>query len=95
MKCSNASRRRSAIKAPGIDGIPVEVFKTSKDAAEELIFLLTDIWDTERMPADISVGTMLMMHSKDDRRNCRALCLRPHAFNVLSMCFLHRMIPHI
>ncbi len=39
-----------------------------------------------------------MMHKKgpkDDMRNYRAICLLPHAYKVLSMCLLQRILPHI
>ncbi len=57
-------------KAPSVDGIPVEVFKTSKDAEDQLASLLSEIW--ERMIEKMSVRTMLMMHrngSTENRKN--------------------------
>ncbi len=69
-----------------------------KGCRRELFSLPTDTWEAERMPVEISVGNMPMMHkkgSKDDRKKCRPLCLLPHVLKVFAICLLHRMIPHI
>ena len=92
--CLDKMQRR---KATGTDGIPVEAYQASKNAAEELTSLLIEIWETEQMPTEMAVGTMIMMHKKgdkDDKGNYRALCLLPHAFKILSMCLLHRIRPY-
>ncbi len=59
---------------------------------------MIDIWDSESLPTDMAVGEMLMMDKngiKDDKGNYRALCLLPHAFKVLSLCLLRRIMPHV
>ncbi len=63
-----------------------------------LVDLLINVWDSESLPTDMAVGEMLMMHkkgTKDDNGNYRALCLLPHAFKVIWLCILRRIMPHV
>ena len=85
-------------KVPGIDNMPAEVFQASDMAANALVDPLKCIWNSEQMPAENAVGTMIIMYkkgSKDDRSNYRAVFLLPHSFKILSMCILHRLRPLI
>ncbi len=78
--------------------MPIEIFQAS-DHGPELPGGPADyVWDSESLPANIAVGEMLMMHkegTKDDKGNNRALCLLPHAFKVLSLCLLRRIMSHV
>ena len=48
------------------------------------------------MQREMAVGAIMMIHNKGPKYNmCNytALCLLPHAFKLLSMCHLYRLLP--
>ena len=70
-------------KAPGWDNLPIEAFKYSKVAKEELFRIVRLIWDTESIPPDLVKGVFIMLYkknSRDDFKNYRAICLLCHAY---------------
>ena len=73
-------------KAPGFDGIPIEVYKNSECAKRELFRVTRLIWDTEVVPPDFVLGVFLMLHKKNDKNNFsnyRAICLLCHCYKLL------------
>ena len=85
-------------KAPGTDDIPIEQYKVSDRACEELLYLIKLIWIEEEVPEDFVLGEMMMFYKKkckDDRRNYRALGLLNHAYKVFSTILLMRIVPYV
>ena len=90
--------RLKSNKACGPDSIPVEQFKYSEAATEELYNVLLSIWQDEIIPDDFALGDMMMNYKKkktDDRRNYRALGLLNHAYKIFAKALLERMLPFI
>ena len=85
-------------KAPGTDEIPVEQYKVSDIACEELLYLINLIWMEEELPEDFALGEMMLFYKKkckDDRRNYRALGLLNHAYKVFTTILLMRILPYV
>ncbi len=51
-------------KDPGLDDMPIEIFRAPDTALDSLVDLLINVWDSESLPTDIALGEMLMMHKK-------------------------------
>ena len=73
--------------APGLDGIPAEIWKSSKALAEQLHKLLAHIWEKEDVPqqfTDANVVTIWKRKgSKSDCNNYRGISLLAIAGKVL------------
>ena len=85
-------------KACGPDTIPVEQYKSSDAATNELYDVLLSIWQEESIPDDFALGDMMMHYKKkcsNDRRNYRALGLLNHAYKIFAKTLLERMLPFI
>ena len=82
-------------KAPGHDGIPVEIFKRIPTCKQEVFALVRAIWLEEEIPPDIVVSTFVMLFknkgSSDDCSKYRMICLLPHAYKMISTLLLHRL----
>ena len=81
-------------KAPGADNLPIEAYKYSPTARDELFRIVKLIWDTEIVPNDIVQGIFIMLYKKKDRndfRNYRAICLLCHAYKLLSAVIAKRL----
>ena len=81
-------------KAPGLDGIPIEAFKSSVTAKEELFRLCHLIWQSEQVPEKLVTGIFIMLYKKgcrDDFGNYRAICLLCHAYKILSAVLARRL----
>ena len=81
-------------KAPGWDKIPIEAFKYSTAAKQELFRITHLIWDTEIVPADMLIGIFIMLYKKNNRNdfgNYRAICLLCHAYKLLSALIARRL----
>ena len=83
-------------KATGPDGIPAEVWKGSSIANRELFFFLQHVWDQECIPKSLVLCGFVMVYkkkgSRDDPDKYRALGLLNHAYKILSVCLLNRMV---
>ena len=69
-------------KASGWDEVPVELYKNSKTAREELYRIIRMIYDSEIVPPELVRGVFVMLYKKKDRNNFsnyRAICLLCHA----------------
>ena len=81
-------------KAPGCDGIPIEAYRGSPAAKQELFAIVRLMWQTEVIPPALVRGTFVMLHKKgprDNFGNYRAIGLMCHSYKLLSMLVLHRM----
>ena len=81
-------------KAPGLDGIPIEAFKFSDTARQELFRLCHLIWQSEQVPEKLVTGIFIMLYkkgSRDDFGNYRAICLLCHAYKLLSAVIARRL----
>ena len=83
-------------KATGPDGIPAEVWKGSVVASSELYFFLKNVWEQECIPKTLVLCVFVMVYkkkgSRDDPNMYRALGLLNHAYKILSVCLLNRMV---
>ena len=81
-------------KAPGADGLPIEAYKYSQTATEELFRIVRLIWDNEDIPQNIVKGIFIMLYKKKDRDdfgNYRAICLLCHCYKLLSAVISKRL----
>ena len=81
-------------KAPGWDNLPIEAFKHSQVAKDELFRVVNLIWDSESIPPDLVRGVFVMLYkknSRDDFKNYRAICLLCHAYKLLSSVIARRL----
>ena len=81
-------------KAPGCDGIPIEAYRGSPAAKQELFAIVRLMWQTEVIPPALVRGTFVMLYKKgprDNFGNYRAIGLMCHSYKLLSMLVLHRM----
>ena len=81
-------------KAPGCDGIPIEAYRGSPAAKQELFAIVRLMWQTEVIPPAVVCGTFVMLYKKgprDNFANYRAIGLICHSYKLLSMLVLHRM----
>ena len=54
-------------KAPGADNLPIESYKYSPTARDELFRIIRLIWDSEAIPPDIVKGVFIMLYKKNDQ----------------------------
>ena len=85
-------------KAPGPDDIHVGHFKNSpRPVACRLLYkICKKVWVCEKVPDDLILGHMCMVHKKgnpDDMWNYRPICLLSHEYKCLSTLLLRRMRP--
>ena len=82
-------------KATGKDGIPAEVFKKSVVAKDILFEFLQKVWNKECVPAELAIGVFVMLYKKgspDDFANYRCICLLNHAYKILSVVLMKRLV---
>ena len=83
-------------KAPGPDGIPAEVWQRSSVARDMLFNFLKKVWDKESVPPNLALCIFVMMYknkgSPDDCSKYRALGLLNHAYKIMSVILLRRLV---
>ena len=83
-------------KATGADCIPAEVWKHSTVAKEVLFEFLQAVWNKEEVPENLIVCVFVMIYKrkglKSDCSKYRAIGLLNHAYKVLSIILLHRIV---
>lgn len=82
-------------KSTGSDDIDAEVWKRSWVARNELYHFVHAVWRLEKVPHNLVLGSLVMLHKKGDVNNCknyRPICLLNHAYKALSLCLLERLI---
>ena len=88
-------KRMKSRKAPGWDGIPVEIYQQSCAAWSDLFDLVRRCWAEEEVPEKLVVGIIVPLYknkgSRDDMKKYRFVCLLTHAYKLLSTLMLHRV----
>ena len=82
-------------KAAGKDGIPAEVWKNSQAAGETLFQFLRVVWDKEVVSPNLAVGIFVMIHKKDSQDDCanyRCIGLLNHAYKIMTVILLKRLM---
>ena len=95
-----AIRQTSSGKAPGIDGITAEMFKSAGPVALAAFHtLLTNIWEEEELPKDFRDATVVSLFknkgSKNDCNNYRGISLLCIAGKILARILLNRLVENI
>ena len=80
-------------KAPGPDGIPAEIWKSSEALAEQLHSLLAHIWEKEDVPQQFAsiVTIWKRKGSKSDCSNYREISLLAIAGKILGKVLVKRL----
>ena len=82
-------------KATGCDNVPIEAYRGSVHATNELFRICRMMWHSERIPPELVRGTFIMLHKKgprDDIANYRAICLLCHSYKLLSAVVARRLM---
>lgn len=59
-------------KAPGKDGINIELIKYGGNTLHKRIYyLIKKIWNEERMPEEWEIGQIVTLHKKGDQHECK------------------------
>ncbi|XP_014768729.1 uncharacterized protein LOC106868114 [Octopus bimaculoides] len=91
-------------KAPGLDGIPVEILKTGGDhISSEIHNLITQVWNESSVPQkwinDILVSAYKVKGPKAVCGNSRGITLLAHTGMILSRimldCLVDNVCPHV
>src|SRR6218665_1186643 len=82
-------------KAPGQDGIPIELIKAGEDATIKIITkICNSIWKTRKWPEDWKGSTFIPIIKKGDARSCdnyRTIALISHTSKILLKIIHKRM----
>ena len=91
-----ALQKLKKAKACGPDGIPGEVFTNCESAARELYRILKLIWQHEYVPPELVRASFVMLFknkgSRNDPSKYRFIGLLPHAYKILSLIMLERIM---
>ena len=95
-----AVRKTNSHKAPGMDGLPAEVYKYGGDQVlEKLTSLFTLCWSKGEVPGDLCDAVIVSLHKnkgeKSDCSNYRGVTLLSTAGKILARVLLDRLIPAI
>lgn len=87
-------------KAPGVDGIPAEVYRHGGiQIAKQLLKLYKVIWNTELVPQDLKDASIVTIYKrKGDKSDCgnhRGISLLSIAGKILARILLNRLLGHI
>ena len=87
-------------KAPGMDGIPGEIYKAVGPAAlDTFTDLLISIWEEEELPRDFRDATIVSLYknkgSRTDCGNYRGISLLSIAGKILARVILNRLIASV
>ena len=84
-------------KAPGLDSLPAELFKTgSTELLAEIHQLIARIWIEEALPEQWMIGIICPIHKKGCKMTCanyRGISLLPSAYKILSKILSSRLEP--
>ena len=95
-----AISQTSSGKAPGMDGIPAEVYKaTGPVALETFHSIITCMWEEEAIPQEFRDATIVSLYknkgSKSDCGNYRGISLLSIAGKILARIILNRLITSV
>ena len=86
-------------KAPGLDGLPAELFKTGCEELTSMLHqLIVRVWSEERLPEEWMIGLICPIHKKGCKMTCtnyRGIALLPSAYKVLSKILSLRIEPYV
>ena len=96
----SAVKKLKVHKAPGIDGLPAEVYKYGGDLLlEKLTSLFNLCWSTGDVPGDLRDAVIVSLYKnkgeKSDCSNYRGVTLLSIAGKILARVLLDRLIPAI
>ena len=84
-------------KAPGVDGLPVELFKAAGEACVDALHsLLSQIWKTGKWPHQWKQSVHIPLYKKGDPKLCsnyRTIALIPHASKIMLKVIQKRLEP--
>ncbi|KAG7296948.1 hypothetical protein JYU34_019852 [Plutella xylostella] len=85
-------------KAPGIDGLPSEIWKYCGGTVQSKLYeLLLKIWEAKQQPQEWNTGVICPVHKKGCKKKCtnyRGIALLPTAYKILSYVLLKRLEPY-
>lgn len=91
IKCLKSGR------APGIDGLPPDLFKTENPSLiQDLHNLYSKIWADEKIPIDWQTAIIIPIFKKGEKRNCknyRGISLLAIAYKLMERILLNRILP--
>ena len=82
-------------KATGWDDVPVEAYRGSVEATNDLFRICRLMWRTEKIPPDLVRGVFMMIYKKgprDDFANYSVICLLCHSYKLLSAVIARRLM---
>ena len=86
-------------KAPGEDGLPIELFKAAgEEAVKALLALCQEVWATGRWPRDWKKSMYIPIPKKGDAKECannRTIALISHTSKVLLKIIQKRMEQYV
>ncbi|XP_076069804.1 uncharacterized protein LOC143041683 [Oratosquilla oratoria] len=87
-------------KAPGMDEIPAEIFKSVGPVALKSFFsLLSNIWEDEEIPKELRKATVISLFknkgSKTDCGNYRGISHLPIEGKILARVMVNRLVIHV
>ncbi len=90
IKCLKSGR------APGVDGLPPDLFKTDNPSLiQDLHHLYTKIWADEKIPTDWQTAIIIPIFKKGEKRNCknyRGISLLAIAYKLMERILLNRIL---
>ena len=94
---TKAVKQTSTGKAPGMDGIPAEMYKAAGPVAVDTLHeIFCSVWGEETMPQDFRDATVVSLYknkgSKSDCGNYRGVSLLSVAGKILARVVLNRLI---
>ena len=85
-------------KAPGLDNLPAELFKTGCEELTTVLHqLIVRMWNEEKLPNEWMIGVICPIHKKGCKVTCtnyRGISLLPSAYKVLSKILSTKLEPH-
>ena len=90
-----AVRRAKPGRAPGLDGVVVELMKSCDELCLLGYEIIKNVWMSEEMPEDLAVGWLCLIYkkgAKNDLSNYRPITVLNHLFKVLGGLLLDQVV---